>query len=295
MQKDEYHRHHTTPDTGKHAPHPTYSTTRHLIDTSHTTSTLAATINTPHCTDSIHTIYDCWTTTLPPTPIFTKSDLPTDTCRKCTLLQKLNTSTTCMLRQITQRPLRTIIRYRTETINHDININRLRNACRAARPLRIPAQQLRILSTTPQILGENLLTTRSMTISQQIQATQDTYGHQMVPPPNTSLFYGTLVHDIARPAGVTMYLHRPQTKGHRCLPTYQTSVSASPYMTQSHNFYLNPVAVLDPQDTTGPPSTCLHDSRPLDTYSNTYFRTLPHLSYPTSGDERSHESTHTET
>ena len=247
MQKDEYHRHHTTPDTGKHAPHPTYSTTRHLIDTSHTISTLAATINTPHCTDSIHTIYDCWTTTLPPTPIFTKSDLPTDTCRKCTLLQKLNTSTTCMLRQITQRPLRTIIRYRTETINHDININRLRNACRAARPLRIPAQQLRILSTTPQILGENLLTTRSMTISQQIQATQDTYGHQMVPPPNTSLFYGTLVHDIARPAGSHNVPTSTPNKGSSML----TDVS-NIYFSQSLH---NPIPQLLPQSSRSSGST----------------------------------------
>ena len=47
VQTGEYRRNHTTPDTGKHTPHPTHSLEVHLIDSSHTTAVLAATINTP--------------------------------------------------------------------------------------------------------------------------------------------------------------------------------------------------------------------------------------------------------
>ena len=38
IQTDEYRRRHTTPDAGKHAPHPTYATAQHLVDTSHATA-----------------------------------------------------------------------------------------------------------------------------------------------------------------------------------------------------------------------------------------------------------------
>ena len=120
VQKDEYHRHHTTLDTRKHTPHPTYSTARHLIVNSCATAALAAIINTPHYIESIHTIYDRWTPTLPPNPVFTKSNLPTDTCCKEALLRKVNTSAIHMLRQITKRLLHTIIKYRTDIINYDI-------------------------------------------------------------------------------------------------------------------------------------------------------------------------------
>ena len=115
--------------------------------------------------------------------MFTKSDLPTDACRKYVLLQKMSTSAIRMIRQIIPRFLRTIVKHRTETINHDININRLRKACQAARSLQFSAPQLCIASTTPQSLGETPFTTRAMPIPQQIQATKETYDRQMGPPP----------------------------------------------------------------------------------------------------------------
>ena len=58
VQTDEYRRNHTTPDAGKHAPHPTYDTTHHLIDTSHTTAASVSSINTPHHTDTVLAVYD---------------------------------------------------------------------------------------------------------------------------------------------------------------------------------------------------------------------------------------------
>ena len=53
-----------------------------------------------------------------------------------------------------------------------------------------------------------------MTTPQQIQATKDTYGHQIAPPPGDSPFYGTLVHDAAGPTGVTMHQQRHFTEAH---------------------------------------------------------------------------------
>ena len=208
VQKDDYNRHHTTLDTGKHMPHPTYSTARHLIVNSYAIAALVATINTPHYTEYIHTIYDRWPLTLPPNPVFTKSNLPTDICCNEALLRKVNTSAIRMIRQITQRHLHTIIKYRTDIINYDININRLRNVCQAARLLRLSAPQLYIATTTKQNSGENPLTTRSMTIPQQIQATTDTYDRQMVPQPSNTLFYGTIMHDATGTVGVTMHPQR---------------------------------------------------------------------------------------
>ena len=58
VQTDEYRRNHITPDAGKNAPHPTYTTVHHLIDTSHTTAALASSINTPHHTDTVLAVYD---------------------------------------------------------------------------------------------------------------------------------------------------------------------------------------------------------------------------------------------
>ena len=48
-------------------------------------------------------------------------------------LKELENSHIRMLRQITQRHFRTIVKHHTYTINHDINMNRLHNACQAAR------------------------------------------------------------------------------------------------------------------------------------------------------------------
>ena len=57
IQTVEYSRHHTIPDTGKHALCPIHSTKSHLIATSRITAALAATINTPHVAEVIHTLY----------------------------------------------------------------------------------------------------------------------------------------------------------------------------------------------------------------------------------------------
>lgn len=48
IQVDKYRWHHTTPNIGKYAPTLTQSIASHMIDTSHATSVLAVTINTPH-------------------------------------------------------------------------------------------------------------------------------------------------------------------------------------------------------------------------------------------------------
>ena len=218
VQTAEYSRHHTTPDAGKHAPFPTHSTESHLINTCHVTAALAATINKPYVADAIHTLYTAWLPILPPDPVFMPTDTPTDVCRKYSLLHTVHTSAKRMLRRTQQRLLRTIARQKTNSINHDININQLHNACRNARPKRLSAPTLCISTTTPPMPGGEPIKTQAMTIPQQIQATKDTYGRQMAPPPGDSLFYGTLVHDAAGPAGVTMHPHRHFTEAH--LPAY---------------------------------------------------------------------------
>ena len=134
VQTDEYRRHHTTPDIGIHAPTKTHSTERHLLATSTNTTTLAAAINTPHTTISTHTKYTTWSPTLPPRPVFLKTDSPTDICRKHTNLQHVNRSVIRILRQIKRQLINTIGRKRTDTINHDINISQIRRTCQAARP-----------------------------------------------------------------------------------------------------------------------------------------------------------------
>ena len=53
-----------------------------------------------------------------------------------------------------------------------------------------------------------------MTTPKQIQATKDTYGRQMAPPPGKILFYGALVNDAAGPAGVTLHPDRHFTAAH---------------------------------------------------------------------------------
>ena len=57
-----------------------------------------------------------------------------------------------------------------------------------------------------------------MTIPQQIQATKDTHGRQMAPPPNKPFSYGTLVYDFAGPTGVILQPDRHFTKVN--LPEY---------------------------------------------------------------------------
>ena len=76
------------------------------------------------------------------------------------------------------------------------------------------APQLCIAATHPRNPGQNPVTIQAMTIPDQIQATRDTYGRQMVPPPGKALFYGTLSHDAAGPAGVTMHPQRHFTEAH---------------------------------------------------------------------------------
>ena len=130
----------------------------------------------------------------------------------------MNLSAARMLRQIAQRLIRAIAKHHTDTINHDININRIRHACQSACPKHLFAPQLCIASTIPQNPGELSITTRVMTIPQQIQATKDTHGRQMAPPPNKPLLYGTLVYDFAGPTGVILQPDRHFTKVH--LPEY---------------------------------------------------------------------------
>ena len=130
----------------------------------------------------------------------------------------MNISATRILRQISQRLTRTIAKQCTDTINHDIKINRIRHACKAAHPKHLSAPQLCIASTIPQNTGEPPITTRDMTILEQIQVTKVTYGHQMAPPPSKPLFYGTLVHDAAGPAGIDLHPDRHFTEAH--LPVY---------------------------------------------------------------------------
>ena len=47
VRTDEYRKNHTKIYTEKHAPYPTHFIEVHLIDTSYTTATLAATMNNP--------------------------------------------------------------------------------------------------------------------------------------------------------------------------------------------------------------------------------------------------------
>ena len=122
-----------------------------------------------------------------------------------------------MLWQITQQLLRTIERQHTDTINHYININQLRNACLAAR-LRRLAPQLYIDSTRPQNPGVASIMTQAMNIPQHIQTATYTYGHQIAPPPSKSLFFGMLMHDATSPTGVIMYPKRYSTEAY--LPEY---------------------------------------------------------------------------
>ena len=82
----------------------------------------------------------------------------------------------------------------------------------------LSAPQLCIAATHPQNPGKDPLTVQAMTIPHQIQATRDTYAHQRAPPPGKPLFYGTLYHDAAGPAGVTMHPYRHFTEQH--LPEY---------------------------------------------------------------------------
>ena len=149
IQTAEYSRHHTTPDVRKHAPFPTHFTKSHLITTCHVTAALVATINKPYVADVTHTIYTKWHPILPPNPIFLSTDTPTDVCRKYSLLQTVHVSAKRMLRRIQQQLIRTIARQKTNSINHDININKLHNACRNARPKRLSAPTLCISTTTP--------------------------------------------------------------------------------------------------------------------------------------------------
>ena len=176
VQIDEYRRHHTTTDAGIHTPTKTQSTERHLIATSANTTTLAAAINTPHTTISTHTKYDTWSPSLPSNPVFLKTDTPTDICRKHINLQQVNRSAIHILRQIKRQLINTIGRQRTDTINHDININQIRRASQAARPRIMSAPQLCIAATHPQPPGKDPITVQTMTIPEQIQAMRDTYG-----------------------------------------------------------------------------------------------------------------------
>ena len=98
IQTTEYRLTHTTPDAGKHAPPPTHSIEHHLIDTSHATSALAASINTPYCTDPLHLVYDRWKCILPPDTVFLKTDSSTTICRKDNLLRIMNASAVRLLR-----------------------------------------------------------------------------------------------------------------------------------------------------------------------------------------------------
>ena len=110
--------------------------------------------------------------------------------------------------------MHTIGRQRTDTINHNVNISQLRRACQTTRPRMLSALQLCIAPTHPQSPGEDPLTVQIMTISDQIQATRDTYGRQIAPPPGKPLFYGTLYHDAAGPVGVTIHPLQQFTEAH---------------------------------------------------------------------------------
>ena len=214
VQTDEYRKHHKTPDTDFYAPTATQTTERHLVATCTATTALAATINTPHTVVSMSTKYDSWSTALPPSPLFIASDTPTDICRKHANLTIVNRSAIKVLRRIKRQLSTTIGRQRTDTINHNINISQIRRACQAARPRVMAAPQLCIAATHPRNPGQNPVTIQAMTIPDQIQATRDTYGRQMAPPPGKALFYGTLSHDAAGPAGVTMHPQRHFTEAH---------------------------------------------------------------------------------
>ena len=106
----------------------------------------------------------------------------------------------------------TIVRHKTNTINHDININQLRNTHRAAHHKRLSAPCRCISTTHPQNPGEDPIMTQAMTVPQQIQSTKDTYSRQMAPPPGKPLFYGTIEHDVAGSSGVTIYPQRHFTE-----------------------------------------------------------------------------------
>ena len=193
IQTDEYRRHHQTPDTEIYAPISTRSSVSHLIATCDATANLAATINTPHSIVPTHVRYDNWSPSLPSSPVFRPTATPTTICRKHQRLLTVNASTIRILRQIKRQLMHTIWRQRTDTINHNINISQLRQACQAARPRMLSAPQLCIAATHPQNPGEDPLTVQAMTIPDQIQATRNTYGRQMAPPPGDPLFYGTLL------------------------------------------------------------------------------------------------------
>ena len=75
----------------------------------------------------------------------------------------------------------------------------------------LSAPQLCIAATHSQHPGEDPLTVQAMAISDQKQATRDTYGRQMAPLPGKPLFYVTLYHDAAGSTGVTVHPHRPFT------------------------------------------------------------------------------------
>ena len=121
IQTYEYRRHHTTLNTDKYTPTPTQSTASDLIDTSHAIVALAATINTSHITKSTQMKYDNWTPTLPPIPVFLLHDTPTDIYRKRARLHIVNILAVRTLIQVRQRLIFTIMRQRTDTVNHDIN------------------------------------------------------------------------------------------------------------------------------------------------------------------------------
>ena len=214
VQTDEYRRFHKTPDANRYAPYPSHPTESHLIQTSHKTAALAATINIPFVADPIHVVHTDWKPILPPYPVFHLQDTPSAICCKYSLLHKMNISAIRLLRRIKRRLIRTIGRQKTCQINHDININQLHNACQNANPQRLSAPTLCLSTTIPQPPGHDPIKTTATTTPQQIQATIDTYGRQMAPPPGKPLFFGTLSHDAAGPAGVTIHPKRQFTETH---------------------------------------------------------------------------------
>ena len=120
----------------------------------------------------------------------------------------MNASVIRVLRQITRRFIHTIVRLKSNTINHDMNITKLRNAYRAAHPKRLLAPRLCLATTYPQNPGEDLITTQVITIPQHIQSTKYTHGRKMAPPPGTPLLFGTIAHDVTNPSGITMHPQR---------------------------------------------------------------------------------------
>ena len=123
---------------------------------------LVASINKSHVTESAYIKYDNWKTTLPPSPVFLQHDASTYICRKHALLNLVNVSVVQMLRQVRRRIIRTIMRQRTDTTNHDINIAQLRHACQTARPRILSTPQLCIVATYLQNPGEDPIMTQAM-------------------------------------------------------------------------------------------------------------------------------------